>query len=37
MHISQLAEERVEKVNDVVDIGDQIPVKVTEIDKQGRN
>lgn len=36
VHISQLAEERVEKVNDVVDIGDQILVKVTEIDKQGR-
>jgi polyribonucleotide nucleotidyltransferase len=36
VHISQLAEERVNKVRDVVDIGDQIPVKVTEIDKQGR-
>ena len=36
VHISQLAEERVEKVNDVVAIGDQILVKVTEIDKQGR-
>lgn len=36
VHISQLAEERVAKVKDVVDIGDQIQVKVTEIDKQGR-
>lgn len=36
VHISQLAEERVNKVRDVVDIGDQILVKVTEIDKQGR-
>lgn len=36
VHISQLAEERVNKVNDVVNIGDQIMVKVTEIDRQGR-
>ncbi|HNX28510.1 MAG TPA: polyribonucleotide nucleotidyltransferase [Syntrophomonadaceae bacterium] len=36
VHISQLAEERVNKVNDVVNIGDEILVKVTEIDKQGR-
>lgn len=36
VHISQLAEERVNKVTDVVKIGDQILVKVTEIDKQGR-
>lgn len=36
VHISQLAEERVNKVKDVVDIGDQILVKVTEIDRQGR-
>lgn len=36
VHISQLAEERVNKVKDVVDIGDKILVKVTEIDKQGR-
>lgn len=35
-HISQLAEERVEKVEDVVSIGDSILVKVTEIDNQGR-
>jgi polyribonucleotide nucleotidyltransferase len=36
VHISQLAEERVGKVEDVVSIGDQILVKVTEIDPQGR-
>jgi len=36
VHISQLAAERVEKVKDVVDIGDHIQVKVTEIDSQGR-
>jgi polyribonucleotide nucleotidyltransferase len=35
-HISQLAEERTEKVEDVVSIGDTIMVKVTEIDNQGR-
>jgi len=36
VHISQLAKERVKKVEDVVKIGDEITVKVTEIDKQGR-
>lgn len=36
VHISQLAEERVEKVEDVLKVGDQILVKVTEVDKQGR-
>ncbi|WP_207732382.1 polyribonucleotide nucleotidyltransferase [Heliobacterium chlorum] len=36
VHISQLAEERVAKVEDVVKIGDEITVKVIEIDKQGR-
>ena len=36
VHISQLAEERVNKVQDVVNLGDQILVKVTEIDRQGR-
>ena len=35
-HISQLAKRRVEKVEDVVHIGDMIDVKVTEIDRQGR-
>jgi len=36
VHISELAEERVGKVEDVVAIGDDILVKVTEVDKQGR-
>ncbi|ANB58407.1 polyribonucleotide nucleotidyltransferase [Anoxybacillus sp. B7M1] len=36
VHISELAEERVGKVEDVVSIGDEVLVKVTEIDKQGR-
>lgn len=36
VHISQLALERVAKVQDVVSVGDQIMVKVTEIDDQGR-
>ncbi|MFS0782252.1 polyribonucleotide nucleotidyltransferase [Bacillus sp. 1P06AnD] len=36
VHISELALERVGKVEDVVSIGDDLLVKVTEIDKQGR-
>ncbi len=36
VHISKLAKERVEKVEDVVNVGDEIMVKVIEIDKQGR-
>ncbi|MBS4207576.1 polyribonucleotide nucleotidyltransferase [Bacillus sp. FJAT-50079] len=36
VHISQLAEERVNKVEDVVSIGDELLVKVIEIDNQGR-
>lgn len=36
VHISEMAEERVKKVEDVVKVGDQILVKVKEIDKQGR-
>ncbi|MGE8079112.1 polyribonucleotide nucleotidyltransferase [Peribacillus loiseleuriae] len=36
VHISELAEERVGKVEDVVKIGDELSVKVVEIDKQGR-
>ncbi|MFD2116780.1 polyribonucleotide nucleotidyltransferase [Paenibacillus yanchengensis] len=36
VHISQLSAERVVKTEDVVQIGDQITVKVTEIDQQGR-
>ena len=36
VHISQLAKERVEKVEDVVSVGDEIMVKCVEIDSQGR-
>jgi polyribonucleotide nucleotidyltransferase len=36
VHISQLAPQRVEKVEDVVKVGDEIMVKVMEIDNQGR-
>lgn len=36
VHISQLAEHRVARVRDVVDVGDEILVKVTEIDSHGR-
>ena len=36
VHISKLDNQRVEKVEDVVSIGDQIVVKVMEIDSQGR-
>jgi polyribonucleotide nucleotidyltransferase len=36
VHISQLAPQRVEKVEDVVSIGDTVTVKVMEIDSQGR-
>ncbi len=36
VHISKLDTKRVEKVEDVVAVGDQILVKVTDIDSQGR-
>ena len=36
VHISQLAKERVEKVEDVVSVGDEIVVKLVEIDSKGR-
>ncbi|MFA5249425.1 MAG: polyribonucleotide nucleotidyltransferase [Candidatus Paceibacterota bacterium] len=36
VHISQLADHRVEKVTDVVNIGDVVKVKVISIDQQGR-
>lgn len=35
-HISQLANHRVERVEDVVQVGDQLTVKVVEIDEKGR-
>ncbi len=36
IHISQLAPERVKQVEDVVNVGDEVLVKVVEIDRQGR-
>jgi len=36
VHISKLSRKRIEKVTDVLKEGQQIPVKVLEIDKQGR-
>lgn len=36
VHISQLAEQRVGKVEDVVSVGDEIMVKVIKIDEHGR-
>jgi polyribonucleotide nucleotidyltransferase len=36
VHISQLAKERVNKVTDILQEGDEVVVKVLEIDKQGK-
>ena len=36
LHISKMANERVEKVEDVMNIGDMVPCKIAEIDSQGR-
>ncbi len=36
IHISELSDRRVEKVEDIVKMGDIVPVKVKEIDSQGR-
>jgi polyribonucleotide nucleotidyltransferase len=36
VHISKLSDKRVEKVEDVVSVGDIVPVKVISIDDQGR-
>lgn len=36
LHISQLAKERVNKVTDIVNEGDEVIVKVLEVDKQGK-
>jgi polyribonucleotide nucleotidyltransferase len=36
VHISQLSDKRVEKVSDVVNVGDSVKVKLTEIDSAGR-
>ena len=36
LHISKMSKQRVEKVEDVMNIGDMVEVKVNEIDNQGR-
>lgn len=36
MHVSQISNERVEKVSDKLKEGDVVKVKVLEVDKQGR-
>ena len=36
LHISQLAKERVNKVTDILQEGDEVMVKVLEMDKQGK-
>lgn len=36
VHISQIADQRVERVSDFVQQGQEVPVKVMEIDRQGR-
>ncbi len=36
VHISQIADKRVEKVTDYLQMGQEVPVKVMEIDRQGR-
>lgn len=36
IHISEIADRRIEKVEDVLSVGDIVPVKVKEIDNQGR-
>ena len=36
VHISEIANDRIDKVEDVLSVGDEVPVKVIEIDKQGR-
>ena len=36
VHISKLSDQRVGKVEDVVNIGDEVTVKVIEVDKMGR-
>ena len=36
LHISQISKERVNKVSDVLKEGDEVMVKVLEMDKQGK-
>ena len=36
LHISKISNKRVDKVEDVLSVGDEITVKVSDIDNQGR-
>ena len=36
LHISKISSKRVEKVEDVLSVGDEVTVKVSKIDNQGR-
>ena len=36
LHISKISSKRIEKVEDVLNVGDEVTVKVTDIDDQGR-
>ena len=36
VHISKIAKEHIKNVTDYVNVGDKVPVKVIEIDDQGR-
>jgi polyribonucleotide nucleotidyltransferase len=36
LHISNVAEHRIDRVEDVLNIGDTVPVKVREVDEQGK-
>ncbi|XNM68988.1 S1 RNA-binding domain-containing protein [Escherichia coli] len=36
VHISQIADKRVEKVTDYLHMNQEVPVKVLEVDRQGR-
>ena len=36
VHVSQIADHRVEKVSDELEVGDKVKVKLMEVDAQGR-
>ena len=36
VHISKMSKKRIKKVEDVLNVGDEVEVKVIDIDKQGR-
>jgi polyribonucleotide nucleotidyltransferase len=36
LHISNVAEHRIDRVEDVLNIGDEVPVKIREVDEQGK-